>query len=589
MIAWAFVGAGLLLLALAVWRAGRRMVAAPMVPAHAEFERAAGRRRKRIVILGGGFGGVYAARALQKALGRRDDFEVVLVNQENYFVFQPMLPEVISGTIGLVDIVNPIRRLLPHTEVHVRQVQGIDLERRIVLTSPGIDPRPHEIEFDHLVLAMGTATDFRGMRGLPEHALPFKNLADALALRNHVIHVLEEAAIEAKQPQLVDQLLTFVIAGGGFSGVEVAAELNDFVRAVARSYRGVDGSRIRVILLHALDRILPELSPPLAQFAHDKLVERGVEIRLNVRLEAASSEAAILVGGERIATRTVVSTVPASPHPVIEALPLAKTRNGRLQVNSYLQVQDAVGVWALGDCAYQLAPDGSAVPPTAQHAIRQAQTLANNIVAALRGGAPQAFAFRGLGKMCSLGNRSAVAEIGGVKLSGFFAWFLWRTIYLMKLPSWSRRIKVAASWTMDLFLPPDLIQLQLSKSPGITRAHFEPGQLVLRQGDLGDRMYIVISGEAEIMQQAADGAARAVARVGAGEYLGELALLAQGRRNASVRCVQAMDVLSVPKREFALLTEHLQDLRGSLLRAAQQRAAGAPDGSTGDATRPGLA
>jgi NADH:ubiquinone reductase (H+-translocating) len=570
MIPWFVIAAVVVFLLVLIISAGRRVVATPMVKVPTTM--AAPSAKKRIVILGGGFAGIYTAQHLQKALGKRDDFEVALVNEENYFVFQPMLPEVISGTIGLVDIVSPIRHLLPDTEVHVRQVQSIDLARRVVVTAHGIDPRPHEIPFDHLVLAMGTATDFRGMRGLPEHARPFKNLADALALRNHAIHMLEEAAITEADSPLMEQLLTFVVAGGGFSGVEVAAELNDFVRAVARNYRGVDSSRIRVILVHAQDRILPELSPDLATFAHKKLQQRGVEIRLNMRLEAATSEAAVLAGGERIATRTLVSTVPASPHPVIEALAVPKTRNGKIEVDSHLQVKEHPGIWALGDCAFLIGADGQPAPPTAQHATREAATLAANLVAALRGGTPQTFGFRGLGKMCSLGNRSAVAEIGGVKLSGFVAWFMWRTIYLMKLPSWSRRIKVAASWTLDLILPPDLIQLQLQRGSGITRAHFEPGQLVMRQGDLGDRMYIIIAGEAEIVHTAEGEQERVLAKVGAGEYLGEVALLKQSRRNASVRCVSPMDVLSVPKREFALLTEHVDDLWLSVQRRAEEHA-----------------
>ncbi|MGH7819593.1 MAG: NAD(P)/FAD-dependent oxidoreductase, partial [Candidatus Binatia bacterium] len=371
--------------------------------------------RQRIVILGGGFAGVYAARHLEKALGHRDDFEIVLVNKENYFVFQPMLPEVISGSIGILDTVSPIRRLLPKTVLHVREIEAIDLEQRAVTTAPGFQPHPHRIRFDHLVLALGAVTDFRGLPGLPEHALPFKNLADALHLRNHVIRALEEAAIEEDEPELRRQLLTFVVAGGGFSGVEVVAELNDFVRGVARSYRGIDPAEIRVILLHSQERILPEVSEKLALFAQRILRERGVELRLETRLEAATGEEAILAGGERIPTRTLVSTVPSSPHPLIEGLDLPKAKNGRLLVTRGLQVQSTTNVWAVGDCAMVPEPGGEGFcPPTAQHAIRQAKTLAHNVVAAIRGGEPKTFDFKGLGKMGALGHRSAVAEVFGV-------------------------------------------------------------------------------------------------------------------------------------------------------------------------------
>jgi len=188
------------------------------------------RKRTRVLVLGGGFAGVYAAQHLEKAIGRRDDVAVALVSKENYFVFQPMLPEVISGSIGLTDTVSPLRRLLPRSEIHVREIESIDLERKVVMTSPGFRPHAHALAYDHLVIALGNVTDFRGLRGLPEHAMPFKNLADALHLRSHVIRALEEAAIESDDPELRRQLLTFVVAGGGFSGVEVAAELRPISR-----------------------------------------------------------------------------------------------------------------------------------------------------------------------------------------------------------------------------------------------------------------------------------------------------------------------------------------------------------------------
>lgn len=528
------------------------------------------RRKKRVVILGGGFGGVYTAQYLEKALGSRDDFEILLINSENYFVFQPMLPEVISGSIGITDTVSPIRRLLPRTIVHVRDVESIDLDNKTITTSPGFRPHAHVIDYDHLVLALGNVTDFRGLRGLPEHALPFKNLADALHLRNHLIRALEEAAIETEDPELRRQLLTFVVAGGGFSGVEVVAELNDFVRGVARNYMGIDPDEIRVVLVHSQDRILPEVSEKLALFAQKILTKRGVEVKLKTRLEAATGEEAVLATGEMIPTRTLVSTVPSSPHPLLEALALPRGKGGRLIANASLEVQGADSVWALGDCAQIPTRDGGFAPPTAQHAIRQGKTAANNIVASIRGGSKSEFAFGGLGKMGALGHHSAVAEIMGVNISGFLAWWMWRTIYLMKLPGWERRLKVATSWTLDLLLPADLVELKLSGSQGIAQQHFEPGEEVFRQGDLGDRMYIIVNGNAEVVR-VDDGIERSLARLGPGEYFGEMALLKQSARGATVRCVAPMDALSLPKREFNMLAAYLPQVRESLEAVVEQR------------------
>src|SRR5690606_27949021 len=240
--------------------------------------------RQRVIILGGGFAGVYAALYLSERTRRRDDVEIILVNRENYFVFQPLLPEIVSGNIGILDPVCPIQRLVPNAQLYVREVQGIDLLEKKVYLSPGFRPRETVLPYDHLVLALGTVTDFRNTPGLFEHALPFKNLADALRLRNHLIHVLEEANI-TDDPQHRQELLTFVVAGGGFSGVEVAAEVNDFVRHACRHYRRIQPSEVNVKLIHSGERVLErELSASLGEYAQRILQRRGVELLLKARL-----------------------------------------------------------------------------------------------------------------------------------------------------------------------------------------------------------------------------------------------------------------------------------------------------------------
>ncbi|MFO0723180.1 MAG: FAD-dependent oxidoreductase [Myxococcota bacterium] len=524
-------------------------------------------RKTKIAIVGGGFAGVYTAQHLERLLAHRSDVEITLYNRDNYFVFQPLLPEVVSGTIGLLDTVSPIRHMLKRTQLAAREVESIDLGAKRIRTSGAFTARPHDESYDHLVLALGNVTDFRGLTGLAEHALPFKNLADALAVRSHVIRALEEADLEAHEPALRRQLLTFVVAGGGFSGVEVAAELNDFVRGVARRYPSIREEELRVVLVHSGDRILPEMDPSLAKFAQDILQKRGVEIRTKARLGAATGQEAILSDGERIPTQTLISTVPSSPHPLVDALPLPKVK-GRIQVDAHLRVAGLPGVWALGDCALVPGPDGQPAPPTAQHATRQGRLAAENIAATLAGRPELArFDFRGLGKMGSLGRRTAVAEVFGLKISGFLAWFLWRTVYLMKMPGWGRRLKVALSWTLDLFLPPELVQLRLEGSAGVTKEHFEPGQLVFAEGDTGDRLYILLAGAAEVVQREAG----VVATLGPGDAFGEMALLSGQQRNASVRCTSAMDVLCLPKRDFSLLAAQLPDLRRSFEKITEER------------------
>jgi NADH dehydrogenase len=525
----------------------------------------------RILILGGGFGGVYTAMALERHLRRHPGVEIGLVTKENYLVFQPMLPEVISGTIGVLDTISPIRRLCRRTNLYVREVESIDLVNRVVTTSSGFRPRPSHLPFDHLVVALGAITSFAGAPGLAEHALPFRNLGDALTLRNHVIHALEEADIE-RDPDLRRSLLTFVVAGGGFSGVEVVAELNDFVRVAARSYRHIDPGEIRVVLLHSGSLILPELPEDLARFAQRLLQARGVEIRFNTRLKGATADYALLSTGDRIATKTLVSSVPSAPHPLVEALPCRKER-GRIVVDQFLEVPGYPGVWAVGDCAWVVdAVTGEPCPPTAQHAVRQARCLARNLAATLRGEPRQPFAFRSVGKLVGLGRHSAVAEIFGFKLSGWLAWFLWRSVYLMKLPGVDRQLRVATDWLLDLLLPPDIVQLRTVHPPGLGRAHFEPDEVVFREGDYGDRLYIVVDGEVEVTKHRPGGGEVVLARLGPGECFGEMALVTDRPRMATARCVTATNLLTVDRHAFHALFAHLPPLRRLFEELIERRA-----------------
>lgn len=517
--------------------------------------------KTRVIVVGGGFAGVYTAKHLESLFARRDDVEIVLVNRDNYFVFQPLLAEVVSGNIGILDTVSPLRRLLPRTRIFIRDVDAIDLENRTVTLSPGFQPREHLLRFDHLVLALGSVTDFRGIPGLYEHALPFKNLADAISLRNHLIRVLEEASIET-DPMLKRQLLTFVVAGGGFSGVEVAAEMNDFLRRVTRGYRDLNAADIRVVLVHSGKRVLErELGAKLSEYATRILERRGVELRLERRLRTATPDAAILDNGDRLETKTLVSTVPSSPNPLIETLSLA-TERGRLKVDAHLEVDGCQNVWAVGDCALVPSPDGDGFsPPTAQHAVRQGKTLARNIAARINGGSLKTFDFGGLGKMGSLGHRRAVAELlGGIRLSGFAAWLMWRTVYWWKLPGLDRKLKVGLAWLLDMLIPPEFVQLKIGDSQGISQAHFEPGEVIFRQGDLGDSLFIIMEGEADVLLEI-EGTERILTRLKAGDYFGELALLNERTRSATVRCATAMSVLRLRKSEFNTLAANLPALR----------------------------
>ncbi len=537
--------------------------------------------KKQIVILGGGFAGVYTARCLERML-RPEEADICLVNRENYWVYQPMLPEVISGSIGLTDVVSPIRRLCPRTNLVMRDVEDIDLKARVVTVSPGFRPRQLKISYDYLVIALGEVTNFYGMPGMLENAMPFRTLADAIALRNHLIHVLEEADVE-EDTELRRKLLTFVVGGGGFSGVEVLAEMNNFVREVKGSYLRLRDEPVRCVLVHSRDRILQEMAEPLALFAQKILKKRGVEMILKDRLVAATSEKAILKSGLEIPCKTIISTVPSGPIPVIAKLDCEKEK-GSLVVNASLELAGHAGqVWGLGDCATIKTASGKPVPPTAQHATREATTCAMNIAAAIRGGQPSLFTFEGLGTLGSLGHGSAVAQIFGMKISGLAAWVLWRAIYLMKIPGIKSKFRISMDWFIHLLFPPDLAQTRMLQESGIKNQHFEPGDVIFHQGDLGDNVYVIEKGECDVVKE--DGGARRVlATLRAGDYFGEMALLSDKTRNATIQAKTAMEVLLIPKGDFDTLRKSVPAF-GEVFHELARKRAPAHSSDTGSTDR----
>ena len=427
---------------------------------------------KRVLIVGGGFGGVYAALELERRLRARDGVEVTIVNRDNFFLFTPMLHEVAASDLDVTHIVNPVRKLLPKTGFFDGDVEAIDMDRKVVVVSHGADGHTHALPYDHLVVALGAVTNFFGLPGLAERAFTMKSLGDAIALRNRLIALLEEADTECCAA-IRDRLLTFVVAGGGFAGVETIAGINDFVRESLRFYPNLGEDMIRMVLVHPGDVILPELSPSLGRYAARKLADRGVDVRTGTRVAAVGDDTVTLTDGTTLASATVVWTAGTTPNPLLGALPCNKER-GRLLVDEHLAVPGHAGVWSLGDCA--LVPDGKGGfhPPTAQHAIRQGRCIARNVVAAIRGEAPRKFAFRTIGQLASLGRRTGVAQIFGVNFSGFVAWWLWRTVYLAKLPRLEKKLRVALDWTLDLVFSKDLVKFQTVRGVAISHPHADP-------------------------------------------------------------------------------------------------------------------
>jgi NADH dehydrogenase len=431
-------------------------------------------RKAKVIILGGGFGGLYAAMHLDRVLDRYPGLEVTLINRENFFLFTPMLHEVAASDLDLTNIVSPVRKLLKRVSFFAGEVEAIDLEDKKVKVSHGLDHHEHELDYDHLVIGLGSVTNFYGIPGVEANALTMRTLGDAIHLRNRLIALLEQADTECCT-DIRRPLLTCVVAGGGFAGVETVAAVNDFIRHAVRFYSNLREDVLRVVLVHSHSVILPELGKSLGAYAQRKLAERKVEIRVNTKVTAASGSGVELSDGTYIPTRTLVWTAGASSNPLLDHLPCEKD-GGRLVVDETLAVKDWPGVWALGDCA--LIPDrrtGNYFAPTAQHALREGRVLAHNILASLEATPAIPFTFSTIGQLVAIGRRTGVANILGLKFSGFFAWWLWRTIYLIKLPRFEKKLRVALDWTLDLLFSKDFVQFVTFRAPTISRAEEESG------------------------------------------------------------------------------------------------------------------
>src|SRR5437667_759388 len=430
-----------------------------------------------VVILGGGFAGVSTAINLEKEF--RDDPSVAftLVSETNALLFTPMLAEVAASSLEPTHISTPLRSSLHRTRVVRAQVSGIDLEERCVK----LPDREETLPYDHLVLALGAVSSLPSGDGIAEHALEFKTLADAMRIRNHVIDAFDRADAEADVERR-RALLTFVVAGGGFSGAELVGALNDFARGMLADYPILSADDLRVVLVHSRERILPELSASLADYALERMRARGVTFELNARVSAARPGVVVLKRMElektdatkkpesvevEIPTETLVWAAGVAPSPLLKELAVERDNRGAVLVENTLAVPGHTGLWALGDRTLVAdAKTGKSCPPTAQFAIREARTLARNLCASIAGKPLQPFHFDSLGTLCVVGHHTACPDIKGYKFTGYFAWFLWRSLYLIKLPGLDRKVRVVGDWTIELFFPRDILQTINFGPPG---------------------------------------------------------------------------------------------------------------------------
>lgn len=522
----------------------------------------------RIIIIGGGFAGVKCARTLRKRLST-NTCEIVLFSKENNMVFYPLLAEVAGAAINPGAVTVPLRQMLSGVRCRTEEVRQIDPATSEVEYERD-DGHLGRVTFDHAVLACGTAVNLSVVPGMADHAFPLKSVGDAMALRFHVMEQLEKAEV-CDDSERRRWYLSFVVVGGGFTGVEAAGEINDLIRASTRFYSNFSAGDVTVTLVHSRDQILPEVSPTLREFARTKMEQAGIRMILNARAVSATAEVVELHDGRMLHGATVVCTIGTTAPLLVHRLDAPKER-GRLLTDPDMRMRGTSNLWAVGDCAHIVnAYDGRASPTTGQFAERQGQQAAENIIRALRSESTQPFFFKPLGQLCGIGERKAVAEILGVRLSGFPAWWLWRTVYLLKSPSWSRRVKVAFDWTWELFFPRDLAHPRVNLTERITRAHYRPGDLIFVEGEPAMSFYVIEQGEVEVLRRDATGQQHLVAMFGPGEFFGEIALLDGTVRIGSVRARTTVEVLVMGKEVFSQISGALTPFRTLLAQALRWR------------------
>lgn len=523
---------------------------------------------QRIIVVGGGFGGVKCAKTLRSLLPP-EAAQVVLFNRENHMVFHPLLAEVVSAAVQPKDVGAPLRQLLKGVQCRTEDVTNVDVEAKKLIFE-AYDGQMRSMSFDHLVLTCGNSVNLSLVPGMDEHAFPLKTIGDALTLQSHIMEQLEKAEV-CEDPERKRWYLTFVVVGGGFSGVEVAGEINDLVRSSTQFFETIRKEDINVIIVHGRDQLLPEVTERLRTFVQSKMEAAGVTVRLNTKAALATPEGLRLSDGTFLPAATVVCTIGTTIQTLIERLTLPKT-SGRLVTEPDMSLPGHPNIWAFGDCAAVInGLDGSLSPTVAQFAERQGVQAAKNIVARINGQPTKPFSYKMQGQLCSIGGRSAVAEIMGIHISGFMAWFLWRGIYLMKLPSFAQKVKVGMEWGSDLLFPRTLAHLKADRTKRVCRAYYATHDFVFRRGDPATEFYVIQSGQVDILEHCDDGSIRCVAVLGAGDFFGESSLMDSTIRNHSVRAQTELICMVLGRNVFTQISSGLAPVRKAVADAARRR------------------
>ncbi len=523
----------------------------------------------RVIIVGGGFAAVQFAKNLRKKLGP-PECEILLFSRENHMVFHPLLADVAGASINADAAAAPLRQMLPGIDCRTERVQRIDLASSEIEFEDG-NGAPARMHYDHVVVACGAESNLGIIPGMIEHAFPFKVMRDAIDLRQHIVSQMEQAEASL-DPERRRWHLSFIVVGAGFSGVEVAGEINELVRSSTRFYRNFRKHDVVVTLVHSQDQILPEVAPKLREFAGMKMRKAGITILLNTRAVAATHDGIEINNGQMLPGATVVCTIGTAVSPLVQRLDVPKER-GRIRTAPDMRIEGHTNAWAIGDCALIVnAFDNKPSAPTGQFAERQGRQAALNLVRILKGEPTQPFRFKALGQLCSIGGYQAVAEMLGVHISGFLAWLMWRGVYLFKLPTWSRRIKVALDWSWDVLFPRDLSFLNIDSAQQLTHGYYRAGDFIHRRGEPARVFSVIEEGEVEILQAAEENQeAKVIDILGKGDFFGEGALLGNRPHETSIRARSVVRLVQVGSALFSQIAGTFAPFRELLAKTVTRR------------------
>jgi NADH dehydrogenase len=524
----------------------------------------------RIIIVGGGFSGVKCAKTLRKHLSEKE-CEIVMFDHENHMVFHPLLAEVAGASIHPDAAAVPLRQMLPTVFCRTERVIEVDFEKKQVVYE-AYDFTRAFLAYDQVVIAAGCIVNMGLVPGMADHGFPLKTIVDAMTLRSQIIQQLEKAEVESDAARR-KLALSFLVVGGGFSGVEVAGELNDFARKCTRFFHGVSTKDIQVTLVHSRDQILPEIrSPKLRDFARVEMEKEGIRFVLNSRVVAITANGVRLADQSMLYGSTVVTTTGTAMPDLVEGMKTAKEK-GALVAEPDMRLKGVQDAWTIGDNArITNAYDNNICPTTAQFAERQGTQAAENIIRILKNKPTKPFYYRPQGLLCSIGGKRAVAEVSGLRLSGFIAWFLWRGIYLLKMPTWSRRIKIGFDWAWDLLFAVDLVYFSPKATERLSNAYYQAGDFIFRQGDPALNFYVVEEGEVEVLRRTEGSTEEKVVAVfGVGDFFGEMALLDKRPHSASIRARTPVRVLAMGSQLFHHISGALTPLKTMIVEAARKR------------------